>query len=72
MNSDTLKGQWHQVKGKARERWGKLTDDDMLRVEGNMERLAGILQERYGYAREKAQDEIDAMLRDGVEPDDRK
>jgi len=64
MNSDTIKGQWHQLKGKAKERWGKLTDDDMKRVEGNAEQLSGIIQERYGIARDKAEKEIADWTRD--------
>jgi uncharacterized protein YjbJ (UPF0337 family) len=59
MNADQFKGQWHQIKGEIKNQWGKLTDDDVSRIEGNIEKLAGTLQERYGYAREQAQDEID-------------
>ncbi len=62
MNKDTLKGQWNQVKGKAREEWGKLTNDDLDVVKGNYEQLVGIVQERYGEAREKAQAQVDKWL----------
>ncbi|WP_028081851.1 CsbD family protein [Solimonas soli] len=62
MNRDTLKGQWKQVKGRAKETWGKLTDDDLLRVEGNAERLAGLVQERYGVTRDEAGKQIDRFL----------
>jgi uncharacterized protein YjbJ (UPF0337 family) len=62
MNADTLKGQWHQIKGSAKEQWGKLTSDDLDRVEGSSERLVGVLQERYGYARDRAQREVDDFL----------
>lgn len=62
MNRDTLKGQWMQVKGKLREQWGKLTDDDVAEVQGNAEQLIGKLQERYGYAREQAERELDRWL----------
>ena len=58
MNSDTLKGQWLQLKGEVKRQWGKLTDDDITLVNGDMEKLAGVIQERYGYARERAQEEI--------------
>jgi uncharacterized protein YjbJ (UPF0337 family) len=58
MNATTLKGQWHQLKGEVKNRWSKLTDDDLGRIEGNSEKLAGVLQERYGYAKERAEDEI--------------
>ena len=58
MNSDQLKGKWHQVKGAAKVQWGKLTNDDLDRIDGNTEKLAGLLQERYGYAREQADKEV--------------
>jgi uncharacterized protein YjbJ (UPF0337 family) len=58
MNTDQLKGKWHQVKGKAKQRWGKLTDDDLDRVNGAMDKLAGVLQERYGWERDRAEREI--------------
>jgi uncharacterized protein YjbJ (UPF0337 family) len=58
MNEDTLKGNWKQLKGKVKERWGKLTDDDIDIVEGRSEQLAGILQERYGIAREEAERQV--------------
>jgi len=46
---------WHQIKGKVKEQWGKLTDDDLTQIEGNSEQLAGKLQERYGMARDEAE-----------------
>lgn len=58
MNQDALKGEWKQVKGKLREWWGQLTDDDVEKINGNAETLAGALQERYGYAKERAFHEI--------------
>jgi uncharacterized protein YjbJ (UPF0337 family) len=63
MNSDTLKGQWMQLKGKLRQQWGKLTDDDIAQIQGNAEQLIGKLQERYGYDREKAEKELDEFLK---------
>jgi uncharacterized protein YjbJ (UPF0337 family) len=62
MNADVIKGQWHQIKGSAKEQWGKLTSDELDRVDGQTERLVGLLQERYGYARERAQQEVDDFL----------
>ncbi len=59
MNKDTLKGQWHQLKGEVKNQWGKLTDDDLMRIDGNTEKLAGVIQEKYGYSREQAQHEIE-------------
>jgi len=60
MNRDTLKGQWMQLKGKVREQWGKLTDDDVDQMQGNAEMLIGKIQERYGRSREDAEREFDA------------
>jgi len=58
MNTDQLKGKWHQIKGEAKIRWGKLTDDDLDQANGQTEKLIGLLQERYGYARERAEREV--------------
>ena len=55
MNSDRAAGAWHQIKGKVKEQWGKLTDDDLKQLEGHAEQLAGKLQERYGLARAEAE-----------------
>jgi uncharacterized protein YjbJ (UPF0337 family) len=57
MNTDTLAGNWKQLKGKVKERWGKLTDDDMTVIEGRKDQLVGRLQQRYGYTREEAERE---------------
>jgi uncharacterized protein YjbJ (UPF0337 family) len=62
MNEDVFAGKWKQLKGRAREWWGRLTDDEIDQVEGNAERLAGLLQERYGYSREEAEREIERRL----------
>jgi uncharacterized protein YjbJ (UPF0337 family) len=62
MNTDTLKGQWQQVKGNIRKQWGKLTDDDMDQIQGDAEILAGKLQERYGRSKEEVQKELDTWL----------
>jgi uncharacterized protein YjbJ (UPF0337 family) len=58
MNSDWLKGQWPQVKGEVKNQWGKLTDDDLMRIEGNTEKLIGSIQQRYGYERARAEEEV--------------
>lgn len=63
MNEDVLKGKWHQLKGEVKSRWGKLTDDDLDRAEGDAEKLIGRVQERYGYAREDAKQEVDDFFR---------
>lgn len=62
MNSDTLRGQWKRISGAAKQEWAKLTDDDWLAVEGDIQELRGRLQERYGIAREKAERKIDDLL----------
>jgi uncharacterized protein YjbJ (UPF0337 family) len=58
MNSDQLQGNWKQLKGKIKEQWGKLTDDDLTIINGRTEQLLGRLQERYGYTREQAEREF--------------
>jgi uncharacterized protein YjbJ (UPF0337 family) len=69
MNEDTFKGQWMQLKGKIREQWGKLTDDDVDQIQGRSEQLIGKLQNRYGIAREEAQRQFDAWMQSSrVEP----
>ena len=57
MDVDVLKGKWKEIKGGVKEKWGKLTDDDLTQVEGNKEKLLGLLQQKYGYAKEKAEQE---------------
>lgn len=58
MNEDTIKGQWKQLKGKAKAAWGDLTDDELTQAEGNSERLSGLIQERYGRTKEAADREV--------------
>ena len=58
MSMDVMKGEWKQIQGKLKEKWGKLTDDDFTVIEGNREQIAGRLQERYGYAKEQAEKEL--------------
>jgi uncharacterized protein YjbJ (UPF0337 family) len=62
MNSDEFKGKWKQVKGKVLAKWGKLTDNDLDVAGGNVEQLAGILQERYGINKEEAKKQINEFL----------
>lgn len=63
MNKDIIAGKWKQVKGKAQVKWGDLTDDVFDVAEGNREYLTGKLQEKYGWARERAEDEVNAFER---------
>jgi uncharacterized protein YjbJ (UPF0337 family) len=62
MNRDVLAGKWKQLKGGIKETWGKLTDDDLDQVAGRYDKLAGVLQERYGWAKERAERELDQYL----------
>jgi len=62
MNEDILKGRWHELKGGIKAKWGKLTDDDLATVDGQAEKLMGILQTKYGYAKEKAKEEYDKFI----------
>jgi uncharacterized protein YjbJ (UPF0337 family) len=59
MNWDQVEGKWKQLKGSARKQWGDLTDDDLAKIAGNREKFVGVLQERYGIAKEEAQKRAD-------------
>jgi uncharacterized protein YjbJ (UPF0337 family) len=62
MDWDRIEGNWKSFKGKAKQQWGKLTDDDLDVVEGRREELEGKLQQRYGYAKDMARTEVDSWL----------
>jgi uncharacterized protein YjbJ (UPF0337 family) len=64
MNEDRIKGQWRQLNGKLKSRWGKLTDDDLQVADGNAEYLAGKLQERYGIAKDDAARQVREFEKD--------
>jgi uncharacterized protein YjbJ (UPF0337 family) len=64
MNRDVLEGKWKQLRGQVKTWWGDLTDDDLDVIDGHRDKLVGKLQERYGYTREKAEQEVDARLHD--------
>ena len=63
MNWDQIEGGWKQFSGKVKERLGKLTDDDLTTVAGKRDQLAGILQQRYGYAKEQAEKELNEFMK---------
>jgi uncharacterized protein YjbJ (UPF0337 family) len=63
MNSDRLEGKWKQAKGAIKERWGKLTDDDVDVINGQRDQLIGRIQERYGIAKEDAQKQVDEWMK---------
>jgi uncharacterized protein YjbJ (UPF0337 family) len=58
MNHDQFSGRWKELKGKVKEQWGKLTDDDMLEIEGNQDQLVGRVQHRYGVQKEEAEKQV--------------
>lgn len=62
MNADVLKGKWKELKGGVKEKWGKLTDDDLTQIEGNEDKLIGLLQKKYGYSKEKAKEEYEHFM----------
>lgn len=59
MDWDRIQGNWKQFTGKVKEQWGKLTDDDLMQINGSREKLEGKIQERYGYSKDKAREELD-------------
>ena len=63
MNSDQFEGNWKQLKGTVKEKWGNLTDDDLTAIEGRKDALVGKIQERYGIAREEAERQADEFYR---------
>jgi uncharacterized protein YjbJ (UPF0337 family) len=62
MNWDQIEGKWKQMKGAAKKQWGKLTDDDLDYMAGSRDQFVGRLQERYGIAKEEAQEQADRWL----------
>lgn len=62
MNWDQIAGSWKQFQGKVREKWGKLTDDDLTVVAGKRDQLAGALQRRYGIAKDEAEKQLDDFV----------
>jgi len=58
MNWDQVSGSWKQLKGKAKEKWGKLTDDDLTYADGKRDQLLGRIQERYGVAKDEAEKQV--------------
>ena len=62
MNEDILKGKWKEIKGSVKEQWGNLTDDDLIEIEGQQEKLVGLLQKKYGYSKDKAEEEYNKFI----------
>ncbi|HWI83421.1 CsbD family protein [Ramlibacter sp.] len=67
MNQDRVDGNWKQVKGKLKEQWGKLTDDDLDVIAGRRDQLLGRIQERHGLARDEAQRQLETFSRQNPE-----
>ena len=64
MNSETLKGEWNQLKGSVKQKWAELTDDDLTHIEGSRDKLVGRLQERSGRTKEEVEREVDDRRRE--------
>jgi len=62
MNDNILKGKWHEIQGDVKKQWGKLTDDDLMTISGKKEKLVGVLQTKYGYAKDKADAEYKSFI----------
>lgn len=62
MNKDIVKGKWKEIKGKVKQEWGKLTDDEITQINGSYDQLEGTLQKRYGYAKDQAKQEIENFI----------
>jgi uncharacterized protein YjbJ (UPF0337 family) len=62
MNWDQIAGNWKEFQGTVKEKWGKLTDNDLTMIAGKRDQLSGILQQRYGYQKDKAEKELNDFL----------
>jgi uncharacterized protein YjbJ (UPF0337 family) len=62
MSNDILRGQWKQLRGRVRQRWGRLTDDDLAQIQGDRDVLMGKIQEYYGRSREQAENDLEDWL----------
>jgi uncharacterized protein YjbJ (UPF0337 family) len=63
MNTDVLQGKWKQIRGKVTEQWGHIADHDLDKIMGKREQLVGLMQEKYGYTKEKAEQDVDYFLK---------
>jgi uncharacterized protein YjbJ (UPF0337 family) len=64
MNMDILQGRWGEISGEIKKQWGRLTDDDLMKIEGQRDKLEGTLRKRYGFSRKAAEQEVDQFLED--------
>jgi len=65
MNGDIFQGKWKQMRGQIQQKWGDLTDNDLDRIKGTRTEFEGLLQEKYGYTKERASTEVDSFLNAG-------
>lgn len=63
MNKDIIQGKWTEIKGQVKQQWGKLTDDDIATMQGSSQELVGKLQQKYGYAKDRAEQEINDFVK---------
>jgi len=63
MNKEIFHGKWDEIKGTLKQKWGKLTDDDLMEIEGNQDKIYGKLEQHYGYTKEKTQEILDTLLK---------
>ncbi|MCS5710384.1 CsbD family protein [Candidatus Berkiella aquae] len=63
MNKDIIQGNWQQLKGKVRQQWGDLTDDEVQRLKGTREELGGLIQKKYGYQKDRVERELDNFIK---------
>ncbi|MFZ2349108.1 MAG: CsbD family protein [Candidatus Bipolaricaulis anaerobius] len=70
MNDDILGGMWKQLKGQVKQQWGKLTDDDIDRISGKRDEVVGLVQERYGWDKAKAETEVDNFFKSHSQQND--
>jgi len=64
MNKDIFAGKWKEMRGQVKEWWGKLTDDDLDQASGNADQIIGLLQQKYGYTRQRAEEEFNRRIKD--------
>jgi uncharacterized protein YjbJ (UPF0337 family) len=64
LNQDVFEGKWKEMRGQVKEWWGKLTDDDLEQAGGTTEQIVGLLQQRYGYTRERAEQEFNRRIKE--------
>lgn len=63
INKDIFEGKWKEMRGQVKEWWGKLSDDDLEQAGGNAEQIVGLLQQKYGYTRQHAEDEFNQRIK---------